>query len=109
MKYDNGKPPINLVPSAAIIACANVFAFGAKKYGENNWRRDLNKFPVSRHFASIQRHLLAWNEGEDIDPESGLPHLHHAMTQLMILTVCQQEATAKGIDDRFNKETDYNV
>ena len=79
-----------------------MFAFGANKYGENNWRRDLNDFPVSRHYASIMRHMLAWNSGEDIDPESGLPHLHHAMTQLMILTVCQQEATA-DVDDRFRK------
>tara|TARA_B110000971_G_scaffold203782_1_gene224590 strand:+ start:697 stop:1023 length:327 start_codon:yes stop_codon:yes gene_type:complete len=102
MKFDTGKPPINLVPSEAIIAAANVFAFGAQKYGENNWRRDLNDFPVSRHYASIMRHMLAWNSGEDIDPESGLPHLHHAMTQLMILTVCQQEATA-DVDDRFLK------
>ena len=103
MKFDNGKPPLNLVPSSAIIACAEVFAFGAQKYGANNWRKDMNKFPVSRHFASIQRHLLAWNDGEDIDPESGLPHLHHAMTQLMILTVCLAEATAP-VDDRFKKD-----
>jgi hypothetical protein len=103
MKFDTGKVPINLVPSRAIIAAAEVFAFGAQKYGANNWRKDMNKFPVSRHFASIQRHLLAWNEGEDIDPESGLPHLHHAMTQLMILTVCQAEATA-NVDDRFRRD-----
>jgi len=102
MKHDNGKPPINLVPSEAIIAAANVFAFGANKYGENNWRQDLNDFPMSRHYASIMRHMLAWNSGEDIDPESGLSHLHHAMTQLMILTVCQQEATA-DVDDRFRR------
>ena len=107
MKYDNGKPPINLVPSSAIVAAAEVFAFGAQKYGENNWRRDLNKFPVSRHFASIQRHLLAWNDGEELDPESGLPLLHHAMTQLMILNVCIAEATG-DVDDGFNKETYYN-
>lgn len=107
MKFDTGKPPINLVPSEAIIAAAEVFAFGAVKYGENNWRKDVNKFPLSRHYASLSRHLLAWNAGEDIDPESGLPHTHHALTQLMILIMTQREAT-ENIDDRFNKETDYN-
>lgn len=61
MKFDTGKPPINLVPSAAIVAAAQVFAFGAQKYGENNWRRDLNNFPLSRHYASIQRQLLEEN------------------------------------------------
>ena len=108
MKFDNDKAPIDLVPSEAIIAAAEVFAFGAKKYGKNNWRKDVNKFPSTRHYGSIMRHLLAWNSGEDIDPESGLPHTHHALTQMMILIMCQAEATAEDFDDRFNKETDYN-
>ena len=103
MKFDNGKPPINLVPPEAIIAAANVFAFGAEKYGENNWRRDINKFPVSRHYASIMRHLLAYHSGETFDPESGLPHTHHALTQMIILLMCEMEGSGE-MDDRFIPE-----
>ena len=99
MKFDNGKPPIHLVPPEAIIAASQVFAFGAQKYGENNWRMDIDNYPYSRHYSSIMRHLLAFNSGEDLDPESGLPHLHHALTQLMIFTMCEMEGV--DVDDRF--------
>ena len=107
MKFDNGKPPINLVPPEAIIAAANVFGFGAQKYGENNWRMDLDKFPYSRHYASIMRHLLAFHSGEDLDPESGLPHTHHALTQMIILVMCEMQG--KNVDDRFRSEPEFKL
>jgi len=31
------------------------------------------------------RHLLSWWEGEDIDPESGVPHIVKAMASLFVL------------------------
>ena len=107
MKFDNGKPPINLVPPEAIIAAANVFGFGAQKYGENNWRMDLDKFPYSRHYASIMRHLLAFHSGEDLDPESGLPHTHHALTQMIILVMCEMQG--KNVDDRFKVQEEFKL
>lgn len=107
MKFDNGKPPINLVPPEAIIAAANVFGFGAQKYGENNWRMDLDKFPYSRHYASIMRHLLAFHSGEDLDPESGLPHTHHALTQMIILVMCEMQG--KNVDDRFKVKEEFKL
>jgi len=103
MKYDSGKPKIHLVPPEAIIEAAKVFGFGAEKYGENNWRQDIDKFPVSRHYSSIQRHLMAYHSGEDNDPESGLPHLSHALTQMMILLMTTLESDPELTDDRYNK------
>jgi hypothetical protein len=103
MKYDNDKPKIHLVPPEAIIEAAKVFGFGAEKYGENNWRQDIEKFPVSRHYSSIQRHLLAYMSGEDQDPESGLPHLSQALTQMMILVMTTIESDPIDTDDRFKK------
>jgi hypothetical protein len=37
--------------------------------------------------ACLQRHLAAWQRGEECDPESGLPHLAHAMCNLRMLTL----------------------
>ena len=99
MKYDNDKPKLQLIPTHALNEAARVFAFGAEKYGENNLRLDIDKYGWTRHYGSIQRHLAAWNDGEDIDPESGLPHLAHAMTQLMILL--QVVKDAPDCDNRF--------
>jgi len=39
--------------------------------------------------------------GEDNDPESGLPHLSHALTQMMILVMTTKEGDPKATDDRF--------
>lgn len=100
-KFDSGKSPIHLVPTKCVTDAARVFGFGAAKYGENNWRHDLNNMPFSRHYGSIMRHLLAWHSGEDIDPESGLPHLDHALTQIMILKTTADFADKDEVDDRY--------
>lgn len=102
MKYDEGKPPIHLVPAECIVAAANVFGFGAEKYGENNWRHDVGNTSFGRTYSSIQRHLNSFWSGEDIDPESGLHHIDHAISQLMILKM--QTLEGPEMDDRFGVE-----
>lgn len=78
-KFDNGKAPITLIPSEFLLGTANVFAFGAKKYGAHNYRLGLAH---SRCIDAAMRHLLAIAAGEEIDPESGLPHVYHASCSL---------------------------
>jgi len=103
MKYDNDKAPIALIPPECISEIAKVFGYGAKKYGINNWRKDLNNTSFSRTYSSIQRHLNAFWSGEDNDPESGMPHLAHAATQIMILMIQNKDGTI--MDDRWKNET----
>ena len=103
MKYDTGKAPLGLIPPATLIEIAQVFGFGAEKYGMNNWRTDSKNTSWIRTYSSIQRHLNAGHAGEDIDPESGKPHLAHAATQIMILMTYQSEHPE--CDDRY-KETE---
>mgnify|MGYP001074572079 CR=1 FL=1 len=101
MKYDNDKAPLALIPSETLTQIAHVFGFGAKKYAVNNWRKDADSTEWSRTYSSIQRHLNSFWQGEDIDPDSGLSHLAHAATQIMILMIQQEEG--KNMDDRYNK------
>lgn len=103
MKYDEGKPQLGLIPPEALIEIARVLGFGAAKYGVNNWRKDGDNTSWIRTYSSIQRHLNAWLSGEDVDPESGMNHLSHAATQIMILMVHQMEHPE--VDDRYKKET----
>ena len=105
MKYDQDKPPIALVPPNAINEIANVFGMGAKKYGQYNWRKDLFTTSFSRTYSSIMRHLNAFWDSEDNDPESGQSHLAHAASQIMILMT--QHKYAKNMDDRWNDKL-YN-
>jgi len=83
-KFDGDKPRTDLVPVEAILGMAKVFGFGAKKYGDMNWAVD-GGLEYSRLYGAVLRHVFAWYSGEDTDPESGLPHLHHAMCGLAML------------------------
>ena len=96
LKFDNEKPGMDLLPVAAKRAIAEVFDFGAKKYARHNWRSGFN---YSRLIAAAERHLDAFNDGEDLDPESGKSHLAHLGCCVLMLL----ESTIKGYgtDDRF--------
>lgn len=81
--YGDRKPPLHLVPPALTIAAAGVFKLGARKYGAYNWREKTVSSSV--YVGAALRHLHAYWDGEDIDPESGESHLAHAAACLGIL------------------------
>jgi len=82
-KFDGGKLEYGLLPPYALEETVKVLTFGAQKYERNNWIH-VEDGP-RRYFDALQRHLWAWKKGEQIDPESGLHHLAHAMCCLMFL------------------------
>jgi hypothetical protein len=93
-KDDGGKRRMDLIPWAAVDAAAEVFAFGAQKYSERNYQG----LAQSRLFAATMRHLSAWWQGEDTDPETGMPHLAHVVCDTMMLL--EKELESLGVDDR---------
>lgn len=97
LKDNLDKPAVELLPSKALLAVAEVIGFGARKYAPHNWRRGVS---WTQTLGSAQRHLLAWNDGEDLDPETGYTHLAHAATQIMFLI--EFTMTSTGVDDRFS-------
>lgn len=97
-KFDATKVRVDLLPIDPMMQVASVFGFGAKKYFANSYRQG-ETVAWSRTYGSIIRHLFAFWQGEDTDPESGLPHLAHAGTQLFILM--EHTAHNKDKDDRF--------
>lgn len=96
VKHDQDKPRLELLPSDALVEVAKVLAFGAKKYDANNWR---GGFKWTRLFGSVQRHLHAWNAGEDKDNETDLTHLAHAACGILFLL--EHELKRLGEDDRY--------
>jgi hypothetical protein len=82
-KFDGGKLEYGLLPPLALKEVVKVLTFGAQKYARDNWQ----VVPDSkrRYFDALQRHTWAWKEGEQLDPESGIHHLAHAMCCLMFL------------------------
>lgn len=96
VKFDTEKNAIELASSWAIEGLGLVLTYGAKKYAAHNWRKGM---AWSRLIGAAFRHLLAFARGEDIDPESGLPHIDHAMCCLMFLSEYQK--LQLGSDDRW--------
>lgn len=99
VKHDTGKAPVSLIPRSAIQAEAEVLAFGARKYAAHNWRGGMK---WSRLIDATLRHVMAFNDGEDVDPESGLSHLAHARTNLGFLIEYLQ--SHPELDDRYKRE-----
>jgi hypothetical protein len=80
-KEDNGKAPVDLVPTEWITGLSRICGYGKTKYGADNWRKG---FLWSRLYAAALRHLMKFWDGEDID-ESGQHHMLHAAWNCLAL------------------------
>ncbi len=95
----SSKLPVHLWPTTATVLGALALLDGALKYGRSNWRAAGVRYSI--YFDAAIRHLFAAMEGEDRDPDSGLPHEAHVLACMAI--VVDARATGKLIDDRnFN-------
>jgi hypothetical protein len=96
VKFDSGKNRLDLIPAYPLEQLGLIYTFGANKYADHNWRKGM---AWSRIFGAIMRHLWAFWRGEDLDPESGLPHVAHACWGCFTLLEFMQ--TRKTLDDRY--------
>jgi len=111
LRYNISKNRLSLIPSDALEGLGNVLTYGANKYtytnfyddnsnliktekgihesknrkvitGANNWRLGMKWSTV---IDSLERHLLAYKNGEDYDSESGCMHIDHILTNAAFL------------------------
>lgn len=99
VKLDTGKPPMELLDAYALEQVALVLEFGRRKYSAHNWRKGIS---YGRLAGAALRHVFAFLRGEDNDPESGLPHIAHAMCCLMFLLGMPR--TRADMDDRYKSD-----
>lgn len=102
VKYDNGKPRMDLVRPEFTLGLGEALGYGANKYNEEigqtpNYLKGKG-FHYSKIIGSLERHIAEWKMGINIDKESGLHHLQLAAANLMFLYT--YEKNKKGIDDR---------
>lgn len=93
------KIPLHLFPETATVYGAMALLDGALKYGRANWRAAGVR--ASIYIDAAKRHLSKWFEGQDIDEDSGLPHLAHALACIVILIDAYEAKKLK--DDRMYK------
>jgi hypothetical protein len=93
----SSKPDLSLVTGPMLVGLAAALANGEKKYGRLNWRTS-GGIRALVYTAAALRHIKAWEDGEDVAPDSGVHHLDHALASLAIL----RDAAAAGtlVDNR---------
>lgn len=99
IKHDQHKPMVDLIPAEAVFGLGEVLAFGANKYNKANWAKGI---AFSRLIAATLRHVYKFSNGQDLDEESKLNHIDHAMCNLAFLK--WMYIHRKDLDDRWSIE-----
>jgi hypothetical protein len=97
-------PMFSVVPMNVIGEIALGMMEGGLKYGRHNYREAGVRASV--YLDALGRHMGAWWEGEDIDPDSGLSHVTKAITSLVVLRDSMMQGN--WVDDRPIKTTNRN-
>ena len=90
------KVPLSTVSAIIVAEMGLGMLEGARKYGRHNYR--IAGVRASVYYDAAMRHLMAWWEGQDIDPDSGLPHIVKALSTLAVLRDAQHNNKMR--DDR---------
>ena len=90
------KLPIHLWPATATALGSIAMLNGMLKYGRSNFRAVGVK--TSIYIDAAKRHLDAFFEGEECDPDDGVPHLAAALACIAIIV--DARAAGKLNDDR---------
>jgi hypothetical protein len=78
------KLPRSVIPAVVSAEVALAMLEGACKYGRHNYRD--SGVRASVYYDALDRHITAWwEEGQDLDPDSGLHHITKAIACLMVL------------------------
>lgn len=110
------KAPLSVVPMNVIVEIGVGMLEGASKYGRHNYRA--MGIRESVYFDGTMRHLIAYWEGEDIDPDTveldkdgnpvpgtGVHHLTKALTSMTVWRDAQMQNMAT--DDRPPKSLPF--
>lgn len=98
---------IDLVPPLPLLVVSRLYAAGAEKYAEHNWRKG---YEWSKSYASLQRHAMAFWSGQDLDEHepdcppdctnhTEQPHLASVIFHAMALIQFTQDHPE--FDDRY--------
>jgi hypothetical protein len=97
------KAPMSTVSAPVLAELGVAMLEGAAKYGRHNYRAVGVRSSV--YYDATLRHMFAWWEGEDFDPDSGMSHITKAIASLVVL----RDAMIQGklTDDRPPVSKDF--
>ena len=103
-KWQEGeyKPLDTVLSFNCLEGACRVFAYGAGKYAAWNWAKGM---AWSVPLGCALRHMQAVLDGEFIDDESGLPHIDHVFSNLIMLDYFEKhypEGDDRPIFEEYN-------
>ena len=99
------KPNLSRIPLRPLLETAAALEEGAQKYGPWNWRDE--KVSETIYVDAAIRHLVQFLSGEDIDQDSGLPHIVKAIAGLLIIRDAQVHGCSidtRQVDQNLNMD-----
>lgn len=98
----------DLIPVEPLRKLARHYGIGAKKYSDDNWRKG---YDWRLSYAALQRHINQFWAGEDIDEETGSPHMvaaaWHCLTLLEYAEIHPEfDTRLKTLDQRAVRPTE---
>lgn len=89
-KYDEGKPDYLLLDPTFLEGIVKIREYGVAKYKDpESWKAVPDG--TKRYKQALARHFIAWLGGEELDKESGLPHIDHMACNIMFIKYLQKE------------------
>ena len=107
MKHDSGKLLYGCFTKGlapVIKGVVSVLSYGAQKYARDSWQTVPNG--RQRYLDAFDRHMNDYNIGQDRDIESGLPHIFHAICNLMFVAWFDFQLNGGEDSYRFNKPSE---
>jgi len=98
LRYNTGKLEWTLIDFESLEPMVKVLMFGAHKYAPNNWKKGQTYTTI---IDCTIRHLTAILRGEDIDPDSGEPHIGHVQCNAMFLSYMMKHKP--DFDNRYKE------
>jgi hypothetical protein len=88
-----------LIPAGALEEVARVYGHGAAKYDSHNWARG---YDWDLSIGALERHVALFKQGQDLDAESQLNHMAHAVFHCLTLITFGRYGL--GTDNRLKLE-----
>lgn len=114
IKTAANKAPLGLIPAQAQVGPSRVYQYGARKYAAGNYyNATLEDGAGQRYVSAALRHLAEMQLPNGLhtpeslaalDPESGLPHLDHAICGLQMLRSIMVKCGALPVDPGIGNE-----
>jgi Domain of unknown function (DUF5664) len=95
-RHNTGKPRPSLIPVEFVEELLTVLEKGAQKYEKNNWKKGQKTTTV---LDSLERHLIEFKKGIDVDPDDGLSTLTKIAVNALFLRFYQLKGMSH-LDDR---------